>query len=111
MRPASAEDKLGQGLLDALDVGAAPEFAFDGIHVARDVNFHLGIHVKGAGGFDREVRDRAVGDRVVLGLFAGKSLLVDQDQALIGEDKQVTDDFETTDNFLAVDQDGIQVFL
>ena len=44
-----------------------------------------------AGGLDREVRDAAVRDGVVLHLLAGDPLLVDQEEPPVGEEDGVAD--------------------
>lgn len=56
----SAQDEVCQGLLHALDIRPTPELALDRVHVAGDVDLHLGIHIKSAGRLHRKVRDGAI---------------------------------------------------
>lgn len=101
---AAAEDAVAKVLLEADDVGALFEFFLDG-KAAGGPNLEFGIGVEGAGGFDAELGDAAIKNRVITHFRACEALFVHEDEAVIGEDKEIAEDFKSATDGFAGDED------
>jgi acyl-CoA synthetase (AMP-forming)/AMP-acid ligase II len=60
---------------------------------------------------NREVADGSIRDGMVLSLFAGDPLLIDQDKALIRKDEKIANDAKTFNHRFLWHEYGIEIFL
>jgi hypothetical protein len=107
----AAEDAEGEVLLEADDVGAALQFLDPRQAAAGDPDFELGVGIEAPRRLHAELRDALIEDAVVGGLRSGEPLLIDQDQAVVGEDEEVAEELKTLPDDFARHEHGREFLL
>ena len=94
-------------MLEADDVGAALQFLGKGQAAAGDPDFELCVGIETARCLHAELGDAPIQDAVVGRFRSGEPLLIDQDQAVVGEDEQIAEelDLETAVERWSIAQD------
>ena len=96
---------LREYALQVVDVYSVVKAFIDaGFYFARNPDLQFGIQVQIAGGLDAEARNIFVAHRKVFDLLASKALLIDKNQAVVGEDKNVADQLKTNFNLFGIGQ-------
>lgn len=95
-----------QHLLQIVDADFLVEFLRNRHRIAAHPDLELGIQIEGAGSFDAEFCDLAIGHREVIDLAAGEPLDIHQDQALVGKYEGIAQHHESHFKTLALNQEA-----
>ena len=107
----SLQNVAGQQLLHFVNVYRLIEFvAKAGLVLAGDPDFKLCIEVEGAGRFDAEAGNAFITHREVTGFSSGNSLLINQNETPIGENKGIANQLKADFDFFFLEEEALIFF-